>query len=67
MNMPTVTWRSWKLKAEHLERENERLRAELEAWYECAVYDPTIPKPTFKSWNRSALDRCRRRYMEKSI
>lgn len=30
MNTPVITWRSWKLKAEHLERENARLRARTE-------------------------------------
>lgn len=57
--------------AAELERENARLRrqveaaeAEITAWRECARYDPTMEGPRFKGWDRSALDRCRRTYIE---
>lgn len=35
------------------------LRAEVTAWRECALYDPTMEGPRFKGWDRSALERCR--------
>ena len=44
--------------------EIERLLAECEAWRECALYDPKMEGPKFKGWDRSALDRCRTRYIE---
>ena len=44
--------------------EIERLRAEVEAWRECAKYDPLMEGPRFKGWDRSALDRCRTRFIE---
>ena len=44
--------------------EIERLTAECEAWRECAQYDPKMTGPAFKGWDRSALDRCRTRYIE---
>jgi hypothetical protein len=44
--------------------EIERLTAECEAWRECAQYDPEMTGPAFKGWDRSALDRCRTRYIE---
>jgi uncharacterized small protein (DUF1192 family) len=47
-----------------LRAEIERLKAESEAWRECAVYDPMMEGPRFKTWNRSALDRCRKRFIE---
>ncbi len=28
-------------------------------WMECAKYDATVPKPLFRTWDRSALDRLR--------
>jgi len=35
-------------------------------WRECAYYDPLMSgKGAFLGWDRSALDRCRRRYIEK--
>jgi hypothetical protein len=34
---------------------------EIEQWRECALYDATMKGPVFKGWDRSALDRCRRR------
>lgn len=38
---------------------SEALMAEVAAWRECALYDPTMEGPRFKGWDRSALDRCR--------
>lgn len=37
---------------------------EAAAWRECALYDATMEGPAFKGWDRSALDRCRRRFIE---
>ena len=39
-------------------------RAEVTAWRECARYDPLMSGRAFKGWDRSALDRCRRTYIE---
>jgi len=49
----------------HLRRENEALRAQVEQWVECAMYDATMEGPVFKGWDRSALDRCRKRHEDK--
>jgi len=39
--------------------------AEAVAWRECARYDPDMSgKKRFKGWDRSALDRCRKRFIE---
>lgn len=46
--------------------EIKRLRTEVADWHECAEYDAMASGPFFKSWNRSALDRCRKRYIEGS-
>lgn len=37
---------------------------EIDAWHECAQYDPLMEGPRFKGWDRSALDRCRRRFID---
>lgn len=37
---------------------------EIIAWRECALYDATMQGPKFKGWNRSSLDRCRRKAEE---
>lgn len=39
---------------------HKKTRDELTDWQECALYDPTVPMPTFKGWDRSALERCRK-------
>ena len=41
------------------------LAQEVQDWRECAMYDALMSGPKFKGWNRSALDRCRQRYIEK--
>jgi hypothetical protein len=41
-----------------------QLQAEIAAWRECARYDPLMSGRAFKGWDRSALDRCRRTYIE---
>jgi hypothetical protein len=41
------------------------LEQEVQDWHECASYDALMSGPKFKGWNRSALDRCRQRYIEK--
>lgn len=41
--------------------EIERLKALLREWEECAQYDALMSGPQFKGWNRSALDRCRKK------
>jgi len=41
------------------------LEQEVQDWRECAMYDALMSGPKFKGWNRSALDRCRQRYIEK--
>jgi hypothetical protein len=45
--------------------ELKRLRAEVEDWRQCARYDAMMDGPRFKGWDRSALDRCRKEYIEK--
>ncbi len=44
-------------------RDAEQMR-EIAAWRECALYDATMEGPRFKGWDRSAMDRCRRRFIE---
>jgi hypothetical protein len=39
----------------------EALTTALREWEECALYDPLLSGPRFKGWDRSALDRCRRK------
>lgn len=41
-----------------------RLTTEVEAWRECARYTPMMEGPAFMGWDRSALDRCRKRFIE---
>lgn len=42
------------------------LREEVDCWRGCARYDPMMGGETrFKGWDRSALDRCRKEYIEK--
>ena len=48
-----------------LNEEYVALLEEVTAWRECARYDPQMEGPAFKGWDRSALDRCRRVYIEK--
>jgi len=38
---------------------------EIEAWRSCAKYDPQMEGPVFNGWDRSAMDRCRKQYIEK--
>ena len=40
--------------------------AEVAAWRECALYDATMEGPVFKGWDRSAMDRARRRFIERA-
>lgn len=35
-------------------------------WHECAKHDPTMEGPRFKGWDRSALERCRQKYIKDS-
>jgi len=39
----------------------------LRDWADCALYDATMEGPKLKGWNRSALDRCLREYMEAAL
>ena len=54
--------------ADALERKDAeivRLTAEVEEWRECARYDPTMSgESLFKGWDRSQMDRCRKKYIE---
>ena len=55
--------------AAYVERDAARaecaqLQAEIAAWRECARYDPLMSGRAFKGWDRSALDRCRKTYIE---
>jgi hypothetical protein len=45
--------------------ELKKLKDEVMEWRECAQYDPLMEGQRFKGWNRSALDRCRRHFIEK--
>jgi hypothetical protein len=40
-----------------------RLRAEVADWRECAKFDVLMEGPKAMGWNRSALERCRERYI----
>lgn len=40
------------------------LETEISDWRACAMYDPMMEGPRFKGWNRSALDNCRKDYVE---
>ncbi len=40
------------------------LTAEVFEWRECAQYDATMEGPVFKGWDRSQMDRCRKRFNE---
>ena len=42
-----------------------KLRAEIEDWRACAKYDVLMEGPKFMTWDRSALDRCRKKYCER--
>jgi hypothetical protein len=46
--------------------EIKRLMTECEAWRECARYDAMMEGPRFAGWDRSALNRCRKKYIETS-
>jgi hypothetical protein len=50
----------WETMKEAAHRINAQA-AEIEQWRECALYDATMKGPAFKGWDRSALDRCRKR------
>ncbi len=43
---------------------HEHLIQEIEEWRSCASYDPKMEGPQFKGWDRSQMDRCRRKYIE---
>ena len=52
-------------KWQELEAENAKLRAEVNEWRECARYDPMMSgEARFKGWDRSQMDRCRKRFIE---
>ncbi len=40
---------------------------ELEEWRACAKYSVTMEGPQFKGWDRSQMERCRKRYIDRSI
>lgn len=40
------------------------LVSECRDWRECARYSVTMESGHFQAWNRSALDRCRKKYVE---
>lgn len=63
----SVTLEAERVDTMELASEIERLLAECEAWRECAQYDPKMEGPAFKGWNRSALDRCRKQYIEMKL
>jgi len=42
----------------------EGAAAEIEEWRSCAKYDATMEGPKFKGWDMSALDRCRKKFIE---
>jgi hypothetical protein len=61
---------SGKVKAEQARLDREAaeirsLREQVEQWVGCAMYDATMEGPVFKGWDRSALDRCRKRHEDK--
>jgi hypothetical protein len=37
---------------------------ELEEWRACAKYSPTMEGPQFMGWDRSQMERCRKRYID---
>lgn len=36
---------------------------ELEEWRACALYDPMMDGPRFKGWDRSQMERCRKKFI----
>jgi hypothetical protein len=49
-----------------IERYIHALEDEVKFWRECARYETFMDgRPRFKDWNQSALDRCRRVFIEK--
>ena len=74
MNNEAMRWFWVSIMSENADDENaqlkaelERLRAEVTAWRECARYDPNMSgRALFKGWDRSALDRCRKKYEDQS-
>jgi len=42
----------------------EDASAEVREWRSCAKYDATMEGPKFKNWDRNALDRCRKKFIE---
>ena len=52
---------------ERLAERVARLEAEVQDWRECARYDQLMEGPQFKGWNRSELDRCRKKYIEDKV
>jgi hypothetical protein len=47
-----------------LTAERDAAVAEVAEWRECAQYDATMEGPVFKGWDRSQMDRCRKRFNE---
>jgi len=45
-----------------LKAERDAAVTEVAEWRECAQYDATMEGPVFKGWDRSQMDRCRRRF-----
>ena len=43
----------------------EELRFEVEEWRSCARYTPLMEGPIFKGWDRSQMERCRKKFLEK--
>jgi hypothetical protein len=41
----------------------ERLRAEITDWHECAKFDVLMEGARAMGWDRSALERCREKYI----
>ena len=46
-----------------LTAERDAAVAEVAEWRECAQYDATMEGPVFKGWDRSQMDRCRKRFI----
>jgi len=41
-----------------------KLQDEIDDWRSCAKYDPLMEGLRFKGWDRSQMERCRKKYIE---
>ncbi len=62
--IPQARWEGQQQAYAEAQTEIDRLTVEIEEWRACARYDLLMEGPHFKGWDRSGLDRCRKKYIE---